>query len=117
MLFRSQAAVSKSLLESSLSLVFSTGTVVPATISVLVVGSATAMKGLAMKSILALLAVVAVGVGIYAGMGPADPPKKAEGKKEEAKPAQGENIVQVDDPLTPAARFASARPVSGTEAA
>src|SRR6266568_8323680 len=48
-----QAAVSKSLLESSLSLVFSTGTVVPATISVLVVGSATAMKGLAMKSILA----------------------------------------------------------------
>ena len=55
-----QAAVSKSLLESSLGLVFSTGTVVPATISVLVVGSATAMKGLAMKSILALLAVVAV---------------------------------------------------------
>src|SRR5215831_4380993 len=58
-----QAAVGKSLLESSLSLVFSTGSVVPATISGLVVGSATAMKGLAMKSILALLAVVAVGVG------------------------------------------------------
>src|SRR5438132_7692033 len=96
-----QAAVSKSLLESSLSLVFSTGTVVPATISVLVVGSATAMKGLGMKSILALLAVVAVGVGIYASTGQADLPKKAEGKKEEVKPAQEEKVVQLDDPLPP----------------
>src|SRR6266404_5224030 len=41
-----QAAMSKSLLESSLSLVFSTGTVVPATISALVVSSASTMKGL-----------------------------------------------------------------------
>ena len=94
-----QAAVSKSLLESSLSLVFSTGTVVPATISVLVVGSATTMKGLAMKSILALLAVVAVGVGIYAGMGPADPPTNAAEKRAEAKPPEGENVVQMEDPL------------------
>ncbi len=94
-----QAAVSKSLLDSSLSLIFSTGAVVPATISALVVSSATTMKGLAMKSILALLAAIAVGVGIYAGMGQADPPKKAEGKKEEAKPAQEEKAVQRDDPL------------------
>ena len=57
------------------------------------------LKGLAMKSILALLAAIAVGVGIYAGMGPADPPKKAEGKKEEVKPAQEEKVVQLDDPL------------------
>ncbi len=69
-----QAAVSKSLLDSSVSLIFSTGAVVPATISALVVGSATTMKGVAMKSILALLAAIAVGVGIYAGMGQADPP-------------------------------------------
>src|ERR1700736_4868849 len=62
-----QAAMSKTLLDSSLSLIFSTGTVVPATISVLVVSSATAMKGLAMKSMLALLAAIALGVGIYAG--------------------------------------------------
>jgi RNA polymerase sigma factor (sigma-70 family) len=94
-----QAAVSKSLLESSLSLVFSTGTVVPATIAVLVVGPATAMKGLAMKSIPALLAVVAVGVGIYAGMGPADPPANAAEKRVEAKPPEGENVVQMEDPL------------------
>ena len=57
------------------------------------------MKGLAMKSILALLAAIAVGVGIYAGTGQADPPKKAEGKKEEVKPAQEEKVVQMDDPL------------------
>ena len=94
-----QAAVSKSLLDSSLSLIFSTGAVVPATISALVLSSATTMKGLAMKSILALLAAIAVGVGIYAGMGQADPPKKAEGKKEEVKPAQEEKVVQMDDPL------------------
>ncbi len=94
-----QAAVSKSLLESSLSLVFSTGTVVPATISVLVVGSATAMKGLTMKSILALIAAIAVGVGVYAGMGPAEPPKNAEEKKADVKPAEGENVVQTEDPL------------------
>jgi RNA polymerase sigma factor (sigma-70 family) len=94
-----QAAVSKPLLESSLSLVFSTGVVVPATISVLVVGSATAMKGLAMKSILALLAIVAVGVGIYAGMGSADPPANAAEKRAEAEPPAGENVVQMEDPL------------------
>ncbi len=94
-----QAAVSKSLLDSSLSLIFSTGAVVPATVSVLVLSSATAMKGIAMKSILALLAAIGIGVGIYAGTGQADPPKKAEGKKEEVKPAQEENVVQLDDPL------------------
>ncbi|HWG42285.1 MAG TPA: sigma-70 family RNA polymerase sigma factor [Gemmataceae bacterium] len=94
-----QATVSKLLLDSSLRLIFSTRAVVPATISVLVVSSSTAMKGFAMKSILALVAATAVGVGIYAGMGQADPPKKAEGKKEQAKPAQEEKIVQRDDPL------------------
>src|SRR5580704_6829944 len=70
-----QAAVSKSLLDSSLSLIFSTEAVVPVTISVLVLSSATAMKGLAMKSILALLAAIALGVGIYAGTGQADRPQ------------------------------------------
>jgi RNA polymerase sigma factor (sigma-70 family) len=94
-----QAAVSKSLLDFSLSLIFSTGVLVPATISALVLSSATTMKGLVMKSILVLLAAIALGVGIYAGTGQADLPKKAEGKKEEVKPAQEENIVQRDDPL------------------
>ena len=106
-----QAVVSKSLLESSLRLVFSTGAVVPTTISVLVVGSAATMKGLAMKSIIALCAAIAIGVGIYAGTGQAGSTKKAAVKKEDAKPAEVEKAVQMDDPL-PAGivlRFGTAR--------
>src|SRR5262249_37663713 len=94
-----QAAVSPSLLDSSLSLFFSTEAVVPATISTLALSSATTMKGLVMKSILALFAAIALGVGIYAAAGQADPPAKAEGKNEERKPARVEEGVQPDDPL------------------
>jgi RNA polymerase sigma factor (sigma-70 family) len=94
-----QAAVSKSLRDSCLRLIFSTGTLVPATISALVLGPASTMKGLAMKSILVSFAAIAVGVGIYAGIGQTDPPMKAVGKPEERKPAQDEEIVQWDDPL------------------
>jgi RNA polymerase sigma factor (sigma-70 family) len=94
-----QAAVSQSLLDSSLRLVVSPWAVVPASISALALNSATATKGLAMKAILALLAVIAVGVGIYAGTGQADPPPQAGGNKEEARPARGEHVVQWDDPL------------------
>jgi RNA polymerase sigma factor (sigma-70 family) len=94
-----QAAVSTSLLDSTLRLVFSTRAVVSATIAALVLSSATTTKGLAMKSILALVAAVVLGVGIYAGMSQADPPKQAEGQKEKVKPAQEEQDVQRDDPL------------------
>src|SRR5262245_19278376 len=52
-----------------------------------------------MKAILALFAVTAVGVGIYAGMGQADPPEKAEGGKEEVRLAQEGKVAQLDDPL------------------
>src|SRR5947209_4107709 len=94
-----QAAVSKSLLDSSLGLIFAAGAGVPAPIATLVPASAGTPKGLIMKSILALVAAIAVGVGIHAATGHADPPKKAEGKKEEVKPAQEEKVVQKDDPL------------------
>src|SRR5262245_34720699 len=50
-----QAAVSKSLIESSLGLIFSTGAAVPATVSALALSSAGAMNGVAMKAIFALL--------------------------------------------------------------
>jgi RNA polymerase sigma factor (sigma-70 family) len=103
-----QAAVGKSLLESSLSLIFSKGAVVPATIAALVLSSAATMKGLAMKSILALLVAIAVGVGIYAGMGQADPPQKAEGKKEEL-PAAEEKAVQFPLPAGSTLRFGTSR--------
>ncbi len=94
-----QAPVSKSLIGSSLRLIFSTGTVVPATISALVLSSASTMKGLAMKSILALFAAIAVGAGIYAVTGQAEVSKKAETKKEEGKRDPEGKVVQLDDPL------------------
>jgi RNA polymerase sigma factor (sigma-70 family) len=94
-----QAAVSQSLFESTLNMIFATGTVAPATISALVLSSATTTKGFAVKSIFALLAAVAVGVGIYAGMGQADPPKNSDDKKADAIPAGGERVVQMEDPL------------------
>jgi RNA polymerase sigma factor (sigma-70 family) len=106
-----QATVSKSLLDSSLSLIFSTEAVVPATISALVLSSATTVQGLAMKSLIALLAAIALGLGIHAGLGQADPPKLAQGKKEDARRTQQEKVVQRDDPLPAGSvlRFGTAR--------
>jgi RNA polymerase sigma factor (sigma-70 family) len=94
-----QAAVNTSLLDSTLRLLFSTQAAVPATIAVLVLNSTSTTKDLAMKSILALVIAVALGVGIYAGMSQAEPPKQTEEKKEEVKPAQQEADVRRDDPL------------------
>lgn len=94
-----QAAVSQSLFESTLNMIFSKETLAPAAVSALVLSSATTMRGLTMKSILAILAAIAVGVGIYAGIGNADPPKNSDDKKADAKPAGGENVVQMEDPV------------------
>src|SRR5207302_5850240 len=106
-----QAAVGKSLLDSTLGIIFRTGSVMPATIAALVLSSAGTMKGLAMKSILTLLVAVALGAGIYASMGQADPPTKADENKDGAKPAQEGNVVQTDDPLPSgsALRFGTSR--------
>jgi RNA polymerase sigma factor (sigma-70 family) len=93
-----QAAVSDSLLASSLRLIFSVGTV-PATISALVLSSASPMKGVAMKAIFALLLTIAAGLGTYAGMGQTGPSKKAEGKNELALPAHKAKVGGWDDPL------------------
>lgn len=105
-----QAAVSKSLLESSLRLIFSSESVVPATISTLVGSSANVTKGVAMKSIFALLAAVVVGVGIYAGTSPPAALKTKEAPKE-AQPDGGEKVAQKDDPLPPGSilRFGTSR--------
>jgi RNA polymerase sigma factor (sigma-70 family) len=111
-----QAAVSHSLLESTLRMIFSTGSLVPATIAALVLRSAATMKGLAMKTILALLAALAGGLGMYAGTGPAAPPKKAEEPKAEVKPAEGGRVVHPDDPLPAGStlRFGTSRFRYGT---
>jgi RNA polymerase sigma factor (sigma-70 family) len=94
-----QAAVGKPLLDCTLSIVFRSGSVVPATIATLVLGSAGTMKGLALKFILALLATVALGMGIYASMGQDNPPTKAQISKEGAMPAQDEKVAELDEPL------------------
>jgi RNA polymerase sigma factor (sigma-70 family) len=106
-----RAAVSTALLDSTLRLISSARAVVPATIAALVLRSATTTKGLAMKSIVAIVAAVALGVGIYAGTGQADPPEQAEGNKEEVKPAREEQDVRRDDPLPAGStlRFGSSR--------
>src|SRR5262245_4859648 len=92
-----QAAVSTSLVESSLNLIFSTDAVVPATISALVVNSAGTLKGVAMKTILAFVAAIALGIGIHAGTSPADAPTTAEGTQQDVRPQ--EKKAQADDPL------------------
>ncbi len=106
-----QAAVSQSLFDSSLDMIFSPGPAVPATVSSLVLNSSEITKGLAMKSLLAALITVGVGVGLYAGAGQADPPKKAEEKKEDVKPTPEDKVAEGDDPLPAgsALRFGTAR--------
>jgi RNA polymerase sigma factor (sigma-70 family) len=108
-----QAAVSKSLIESSLGLIFSTGAAVPATISALALSSAGAMKGVAMKAIFALLVAAAVGMGIYAATGHADQNEGQNGQDRNPMPqaVQAENAVPMDDPLPAGAtlRFGTSR--------
>ena len=71
----------------------------PAAVSVLVLGSATALKGLAVKAILTVLALIGVGVGIYAGTGQADPPKHAEREEPGVSPAPEDKAASETDPL------------------
>lgn len=94
-----QAAVSTSLLDGTLGMVFSKEAHAPESVSVLILQSAATMKGVVMKSIFAILAVVGIGVGVWAGMGQADPPAKATDQKEDAKPVAEEKVANIDDPL------------------
>src|SRR5579884_2791364 len=73
-----QAAVSTPLLAATVRLMLSAPAAVPAALATLVLNSATTTKGLAMNTLLVFAAAVALGVGIYAGAGKADPPKQEE---------------------------------------
>jgi RNA polymerase sigma factor (sigma-70 family) len=105
-----QATVREPLLDASLAMIFATKTVAPSTISELVLGAAT-MKSPAMKSIFAILAVVGAGVGLYAGAGQADPPKKAEEPRAAVHVAEPDQVARMDDPLPAGAalRFGNSR--------
>ncbi|MFL5342513.1 MAG: sigma-70 family RNA polymerase sigma factor [Gemmataceae bacterium] len=111
-----QAKVSQALFESSLDLIFAAKPAVPEPISSLALAAGATTKGLAMKSILVLLAITAVGVGIYAGTGQADSPRNAAAKPDEPKPAQQEQVVQTEDPLPAGStlRFGTSRFRYGT---
>ena len=112
-----QAAVGKSLLETTLSVIFSKETLAPGSVSILVLHSAATLKGPAMKALFAILAAVGIGVGLYAAMGQADPPAKADDKKGVVKPVQEEKGTQMDDPLPAGSvlRFGTSRFRHGTE--
>jgi RNA polymerase sigma factor (sigma-70 family) len=88
-----QATVSQSLLESTLSMILSTGKGVSATISALVPSSAATMKGFAMKLIPAILAATAVGLGFYAGMSLAEAPRQPDDKKPREQPPKGTSLI------------------------
>jgi RNA polymerase sigma factor (sigma-70 family) len=93
-----QAVVTPSLLQSTLSLIVGAGAVVPGAVSVLVVSSASTIKGVALKAILAFCAVIALGAAVFAGIGQTDPPKQ---KKQQTRPAQENKVAQQqqEDPL------------------
>ena len=94
-----RAAVSTALVESSLNLIFATGIALPATITALAVSSAGTMKGVVMKCLLALLATIALGVGIYAATGRADPPEQAATPAEVRPAKDGVEAAAPEDPL------------------
>jgi RNA polymerase sigma factor (sigma-70 family) len=94
-----QAAVSQALLDSCISLVFSPMSLVPATISALVLSSTTSVKGLAVKTILALLIAIGLGVGIYVSTSQADAPPQLEVKNENIPAADQGKADSMVDPL------------------
>ncbi len=73
------------------------------------------MKGLAMKSILAMVVAIAVGAGTYAGTGQGDPPK-SEQKQQTATVAEEKKVESPEDPLPAGStlRFGTSRFRNGT---
>src|SRR5262245_16502752 len=90
------AAVRPALAESCLAAVF--GKEAAAGASALL-ATTTTLKGVAMKAAIVSLALVGLGVGIYAGLGPADPSGPVEGKKSEEPKAAARKPEAFDDPL------------------
>ncbi len=104
-----QAAFGRPLVVSVLDLL--TAKAAPPKVSALVLGSAMASEGLAVKSALAVAAAAAVAMGLYAAAGRADPPGPAGGGNPDTKPAAGGVAVPHDDPLPAgsALRFGTSR--------
>jgi WD40 repeat protein len=91
------AAVGPALAKSCLDAVF--GREVAAGVSALILTTTTSFKGVAMKAIIVSLALVGLGVGIYASFGHADQPKPADEKKSEEPKATAKRVDALGDAL------------------
>ncbi len=91
------AEVRPALVQSCLDAVSGKGTV--ASVSALLLTSTTTFKGLAMKAAIVSLALVGLGIGIYASLGRADAPKPVEEQKPEAPKATAQRVDALGDPL------------------
>jgi RNA polymerase sigma factor (sigma-70 family) len=75
------------------------GSHVAAGASALLVTTTTTFKGIAMKAVLVSLALVGLGVGIYASFGRSGPPRPVEAKKSEQPKATAKRVDSLGDPL------------------
>ncbi len=91
------AAVTHSLVESCLTVVF--GKEIGAGGAALALATAITVKGVAMKAAIVSLALVALSVGIYAGLGGAEAPKLIEEKKVAEPKAEAQKLESPDEPL------------------
>jgi RNA polymerase sigma factor (sigma-70 family) len=68
-------------------------------VSALLLTSTTTFTSLAMKAVIVSLALVGLGIGVYASFGRADPPKPVEEKKTTEPPAAAKRVDSLGDPL------------------
>lgn len=80
-------------------------------VAALLLTTTTTFKSLAMKAVTVSLALVGLGIGIYASFGRADPPMPAEEKKPAEPPAAAKRVDALGDPLPDGAimRFGTRR--------
>jgi RNA polymerase sigma factor (sigma-70 family) len=94
-----QAVVSRSLQDACLSTIFLSGVVTPARIAVLVLGSTTPLRGLIVNTILGMLAVAAIGVGIYGATAQSESNPQSGRQEASVRSIAEENLAPNDDPL------------------
>lgn len=93
-----------------------TGKEIAPGIAVLALTTTTTFKGIAMKAAIISLALVGLGIGIYASFGRADPLKPGNGEKTEESTSAAPKAESLDDPLPAGStlRFGTSRFRHGT---
>ena len=77
------------------------GNEVSAGASAIVLTTSATFRGIAMKAVVVSVALVGVVLGIYSGLGRADPPRPASAEKSDGPPAAAAKPDPFDDPLPP----------------